>query len=290
MVQDNFPEVLCKAFVAPVANSAYLIWKLAIALQLIAPESLKKLMLIRMSWSGKVSNKKILQQIDLEQLEPCFGGTLDIKDAIRKANAVKVAAVGKQEAGAAAAAAATAIATAAAGGARAELISTSAAAAAAAAAVARGKETGVVATPVYISRSPSSSSSLSSEGSATSATSRSSASSSLGKSPVGSPSRLAQIRRSRGLSVATEYKLKSGEDERTAAFGFETFLDGVGRDDVEVLEGLLTRNESLVIADATRKDYPIIYCPDSFCELTGYSASEVIGKNCRFLQGEGTDP
>lgn len=27
-----------------------------------------------------------------------------------------------------------------------------------------------------------------------------------------------------------------------------------------------------------------------FLDLTGYEASKVIGKNCRFLQGPGTDP
>jgi PAS domain-containing protein len=27
-----------------------------------------------------------------------------------------------------------------------------------------------------------------------------------------------------------------------------------------------------------------------FTELTGYQPSEILGRNCRFLQGEGTDP
>jgi PAS domain S-box-containing protein len=41
----------------------------------------------------------------------------------------------------------------------------------------------------------------------------------------------------------------------------------------------------ITIADAD-DDVPLIYTNDSFVELTGYERSEVIGRNCRFLQGE----
>ena len=41
---------------------------------------------------------------------------------------------------------------------------------------------------------------------------------------------------------------------------------------------------SFVVVDTRRFDHPIVYCSPSFCTLTGYSASEVIGRNCRFLQ------
>jgi PAS domain S-box-containing protein len=43
---------------------------------------------------------------------------------------------------------------------------------------------------------------------------------------------------------------------------------------------------SLIICDAQQPDLPIVYVSPSFETLTGYSAAEVIGKNCRFLQGE----
>ncbi|MEG4574349.1 PAS domain S-box protein [Microcoleus sp. N3A4] len=48
-------------------------------------------------------------------------------------------------------------------------------------------------------------------------------------------------------------------------------------------------SSSILIADATRPDIPIIYCNPAFEKLTGYSAEEVIGRNCRFLQGPDTD-
>lgn len=45
----------------------------------------------------------------------------------------------------------------------------------------------------------------------------------------------------------------------------------------------------VTIVDARREDMPIIYCNDAFVALTEYDRTEVIGKNCRFLQGEDTD-
>jgi PAS domain S-box-containing protein len=41
----------------------------------------------------------------------------------------------------------------------------------------------------------------------------------------------------------------------------------------------------MVIADARQADNPIVLANQSFLDLTGYTAAEVIGRNCRFLQG-----
>jgi len=46
---------------------------------------------------------------------------------------------------------------------------------------------------------------------------------------------------------------------------------------------------SLVIADAQLEDMPLIYVNTAFERVTGYDRSAVIGRNCRFLQGEKTD-
>ena len=37
-------------------------------------------------------------------------------------------------------------------------------------------------------------------------------------------------------------------------------------------------------------DNPIIACNELFCELTGYGPEDVLGRNCRFLSGPGTEP
>ncbi len=48
-------------------------------------------------------------------------------------------------------------------------------------------------------------------------------------------------------------------------------------------------SNSIIIADANSHDIPIIYCNPAFEKLTGYSSEEVMGRNCRFLQGADTD-
>ena len=45
-----------------------------------------------------------------------------------------------------------------------------------------------------------------------------------------------------------------------------------------------------VISDPRLPDNPIVACNSAFCELTGYSVEEVVGRNCRFLSGPGTEP
>ena len=47
---------------------------------------------------------------------------------------------------------------------------------------------------------------------------------------------------------------------------------------------------SVVIADARKEDFPLVYVNPEFERTTGHSARDAIGRNCRFLQGEGTDP
>jgi len=46
----------------------------------------------------------------------------------------------------------------------------------------------------------------------------------------------------------------------------------------------------ITISDPARDDNPLIYANERFVELTGYDRDEIIGRNCRFLQGEATDP
>jgi PAS domain-containing protein len=46
----------------------------------------------------------------------------------------------------------------------------------------------------------------------------------------------------------------------------------------------------IVVIDARTQDAPIVLANQAFLDLTGYSADEVIGRNCRFLQGPESDP
>jgi len=47
--------------------------------------------------------------------------------------------------------------------------------------------------------------------------------------------------------------------------------------------------EGVTISDPSLPDNPVIYANAGFERLTGYSVDEVIGRNCRFLQGPETD-
>ena len=49
-------------------------------------------------------------------------------------------------------------------------------------------------------------------------------------------------------------------------------------------------SSGVVISDPNQPDNPVIYANPGFYALTGYTADEVLGRNCRFLQGPGTDP
>lgn len=45
----------------------------------------------------------------------------------------------------------------------------------------------------------------------------------------------------------------------------------------------------MLITDPRQPDNPIVFVNDAFARLTGYSREETLGRNCRFLQGPGTN-
>lgn len=59
--------------------------------------------------------------------------------------------------------------------------------------------------------------------------------------------------------------------------------------DFRLIQALLHSQQNFCLSDPTLPDNPIVFCSDGFCKLTGYSRQEVLGRNCRFLQGPGTD-
>jgi len=54
-------------------------------------------------------------------------------------------------------------------------------------------------------------------------------------------------------------------------------------------EAVTVTRMPMVVADPHAPDTPIIVANQAFLDLTGYRASEVVGRNCRFLQGPETD-
>ncbi|GAA5936030.1 hypothetical protein JCM3775_003560 [Rhodotorula graminis] len=47
---------------------------------------------------------------------------------------------------------------------------------------------------------------------------------------------------------------------------------------------------AFLLTNPRLRDDPIVLVSPGFCELTGYSAQQIIGRNCRFLQGKATAP
>jgi PAS domain S-box-containing protein len=46
----------------------------------------------------------------------------------------------------------------------------------------------------------------------------------------------------------------------------------------------------MVVTDPRQPDNPIVFANGAFLDLTGYAREQVLGRNCRFLQGPQTDP
>jgi PAS domain S-box-containing protein len=82
--------------------------------------------------------------------------------------------------------------------------------------------------------------------------------------------------------------------------GDESMLEGIIMDvterkaqETEIRQKSRTIDEApigIVITDPTLEDNPMTYVNDEFAAMTGYDRSAALGRNCRFLQGENTDP
>ena len=60
--------------------------------------------------------------------------------------------------------------------------------------------------------------------------------------------------------------------------------------DYSLVKALQTAQQNFVISDPSLPDNPIVYASQGFLALTGYTLEQVLGRNCRFLQGPETDP
>ena len=45
----------------------------------------------------------------------------------------------------------------------------------------------------------------------------------------------------------------------------------------------------MIVADPRQADNPVVFANDAFLRMTGYSAAEVLGRNCRSIRGPETD-
>lgn len=97
--------------------------------------------------------------------------------------------------------------------------------------------------------------------------------------------------------------LIEGEDTRLSAFAdsalqekgqLRTFSATLQPGDqpawFSLLAAALTNATNGIVISANIEGRPIVYCNPAFERLTGYASDEIVGHNCCFLQGEGTEP
>lgn len=56
-----------------------------------------------------------------------------------------------------------------------------------------------------------------------------------------------------------------------------------------LITAIQSTETGIVVSDMRLPDQPLTFVNDGFCRMSGYSRSEVVGRNCRFLQGPSTD-
>lgn len=72
--------------------------------------------------------------------------------------------------------------------------------------------------------------------------------------------------------------------------GFPAFSQNSLEKDFNLFASVLDATSTgVAITDHQQPDEPIIYCNKAFEQLSGYSSEQIIGHNCRFLQGDDRD-
>ncbi|MFB6104285.1 MAG: bacterio-opsin activator domain-containing protein [Halobacteriaceae archaeon] len=67
-------------------------------------------------------------------------------------------------------------------------------------------------------------------------------------------------------------------------------VEGYGVDAALVERAISGAPVGVTITDPDRPDNPLVYVNDAFTRITGYEREAILGQNCRYLQGEDTDP
>lgn len=101
----------------------------------------------------------------------------------------------------------------------------------------------------------------------------------------------ARIRRADGSDTILMFQARTLDRGENGRFRVLTLIDitefGITRDlYLELRHQLDALNTALVVVDIRSGEMPITYVNKRFEQMTGYSAEEVVGRNCRFLQGE----
>ena len=72
------------------------------------------------------------------------------------------------------------------------------------------------------------------------------------------------------------------------AFGRPVHSTPIGHE--ELFSAIEKTRMPMILTDPRQPDDPIVFVNRAFQDLSGYGADELLGRNCRFLQGPGTNP
>merc|ERR1712238_215177 len=86
--------------------------------------------------------------------------------------------------------------------------------------------------------------------------------------------------------VLSSSEQHTGEDESVEGKKASALV----RSDFQLIDSLSAGQQNFVLSDPRLPDNPIVFATPGFYKLTGYTTEQVLGRNCRFLQGSGTDP
>ena len=94
----------------------------------------------------------------------------------------------------------------------------------------------------------------------------------------------------KNLDTETYKSILSGSEELPSyVSSLDTANSILEKADLRLLSAIQRSQKPFCISDPNLADNPIIFASDGFLKLTGYTLNQVIGKNCRMLQGERTD-
>ncbi|KAL8513887.1 hypothetical protein ACS0TY_013124 [Phlomoides rotata] len=107
------------------------------------------------------------------------------------------------------------------------------------------------------------------------------------------PNKQGNTRMDSGNSVRSSGDLSddgTGENKCIYIYNLRREERGFPRVSEDLKDALSTFQQTFVVSDATKPDYPIMNASAGFFKITSYTSKEVIGRNCRFMQGKDTNP
>lgn len=92
------------------------------------------------------------------------------------------------------------------------------------------------------------------------------------------------------MTESDPYDPKSADHVRREAERIAAELLGLDGGTDPFVSAVRATRMPMIITNPRQADNPVVFANDSFCRLTGYAREEIVGRNCRFLQGPETDP